>query len=400
MALRTATAAITLTDLADGQSSVTAFLTNENHTFAANDAGVVSDSTRRDFGCSVKVFVGGNEQAFATGSSPAEGFFTIGTLEVESGWEFLVAQTANTDIGNGVIKGAGVIYADAIGTPNSAIIIIPITYNNGGTVGSFDLELSVNRIQDGAGGTIISLIPSSQIFSADADGKLLPSQNPSQILFDVAGSPGALTYETSLDGATFSSQSASSNNAGGIAGFDADNTGAFSTGTLPTTATSGARLQIKPENIGDANSTLTVRVSGEQGKDAVTFSKVRAGRAAVYVEIEANNPTIFKNNSGAPVTATAKVYDANDGSPISDGVGGASVQYEWKWVTGQQVYVGATDLEVQTDASGTPLSTGRSANGGSAAGEINTPEVIIGPSDIPDTGAPISIRCTVTVTTP
>jgi len=400
MALRTATAAITLTDLADGQSSVTAFLTNENHTFAANDAGTVSNATRRDFGCSVKVFVGGTEQAFTTGSSPAEGFFTIGTLNAVSGWEFLVAQSINTDIGGGITKNAGVIYADAIGTPNSAIIIVPVTYNNGGSVGSFNLELSVNRIQDGAGGTIITLIPSSQMFSADADGKLLPSQNSSTILFDIAGSPGALVYETSLDGASFQAQSASTNNAGGIAGFDNDDSGSFATGTLPTSATTGARLEIKPDNIGDANSTLTVRVSGEQGKDAVTFSKVRSGRAAIYVEIENDHPTIFKNNTGSPVTATAKVYDANDGSLISDGVGGATVEYDWKWVTGQQVYVGSTDLEVQTDSSGTPVSTGRSANGGSGAGEINTSSVIIGPSDIPDTGAPISVRCTVTVTTP
>lgn len=405
MALRTATAAITLTDLADGQSSVTAFLTNENHTFAANDAGVVSDGTRRDFSCSVKVFVGGSEQVFATGSSPQQGQFTIGTVAAVSGWEFLVSQSAGTDVGGGVLKGAGVIYADQIGVPASAIILVPVTYNNGGTVGTFTLELSVNRIQDGAGGTIINLIPSSQIFSADADGKILGSQNNSTILFDIAGSPGTLTYETSLDGSPFIEQTATSDNAGGIAGFDNDASGAFSTGSLPTTATSGARLEIKPENVGDSNATLAIRVSGEQGKDAVTFSKVRAGRAAVYVELEANNPVVFRNNEGDPVTLTAKVYDANDGSEISDGVGGIAVSYDWEWITGAQVFVGNASLEVQTDASGAPLGSGgsparRAANGGSTSTEVNTNQVIVGPSDIPDTGAPISIRCNVTVTCP
>jgi len=405
MAIRTATAAITFTDLADGQSSVTAFLTNENHTFAANDVGVVSNETRRDFSCSVKVFIGGTEQIFTTSASPSEGQFSIGSINTVSGWEFLVSQANGTDIGSGVLKGAGVIYADAIGTPSSATILIPVTYNNNGTTGSFDLALSVNRIQDGAGGTIISLVPSSQIFSADADGVLLGSQNNSTILFDIAGSPGALTYETALDGGAWSTQTATSNGAGGIGGYDTDYTGSFSTGSLPTTAVSGARLEIKPENIGDSNATLTVRVSGEQGKDAVTFSKVRSGRAAVYVEIEADNPVVFRNNSGNPVTLTAKVYDANDGAQISDSVGGVLVKHDWEWITGEQVYVGNSNLEVQTDASGAPLGSGgspvrRSANGSTSASEINTNQVIVGPSDIPDTGAPISIRCNVTVTTP
>ena len=102
---------------------------------------------------------------------------------------------------------------------------------------------------------------------------------------------------------------------------------------------------------------------------------------------------------------TAKVYDANDGAQISDGVGGVLVKHDWEWITGEQVYVGNSNLEVQTDTSGTPLGSGgsparRSANGSTSASEINTSQVIVGPSDIPDTGAPISIRCNVTVTTP
>ena len=214
-----------------------------------------------------------------------------------------------------------------------------------------------------------------------------------------------MTYETSLDGTPFIEQTATSDNAGGIGGFDNDASGGFNSGSLPTTATSGARLEIKPENIGDANTTLAIRVSGEQGKDAVTFSKVRSGRAAVYVELEANNPVVFRNNEGDPVTVTAKVYDANDGSEISDGVGGIAVTYDWEWISGAQVYVANASLEVQTDASGTPLASGvsparRAANGNTSSTEVNSNQVIIGPSDIPDTGAPISVRCNVTVTTP
>ena len=42
----------------------------------------------------------------------------------------------------------------------------------------------------------------------------------------------------------------------------------------------------------------------------------------------------------------------------------------------------------------------RAANGSTSATEVNSNQVIVGPSDIPDTGAPISIRCNVSVTTP
>jgi hypothetical protein len=395
MAIRTATAAITLTDLADGQSSVSAFLTNENHTFAANDAGVVSDATRRDFSCNVKVFVGGSAQTFTTGT-PSAGQFTIGSISAVSGWEFQVSQTNGFDIGGGVTKDAGTIYADAVGVPSSASIVVPVTYNNNGTVGSFNLELSVNRIQDGAGGTVIKMVPSSQMFSANADGELLSGQSASTILFDIAGNPGELSYETSLDGAPFQSQTATSADAGGISGFDNDASGAFSTGTLPNNLNSNARLEIQPSNLGDSAETLSVRVSGEQGKDAVTFAKVRAGRAAVYVEVTANGPTVFRNNSGDPVTLTANVFDANDGSQLTDGVGGVTIAYDWEFVTGEQVFVATDSLEVQTDASGAPLSVGRSANGVA----FNTNQVIVSPSNIPDTGVPISIRCVATVTTP
>lgn len=385
MAIRTATAAITLTDLKDGQDSVTAFLTNENHTFVANDAGVVSTDTINNFSSFVKVFVGGSLQDYSTGTSPQSGKFGIGSLtSSSSGWEFTVEGSE------------GEIKADAIGVANYNVVTVPVFYNNAGTIGSFNLELTVNRVQDGAGGTVINLTPSSQIFSADANGKMLASQNNSDLGIDVTGNPGALTFETSVDGASYTTQTSTSNNAGGIAGFDVDSSGTYSTGTIPSDLGSGARLLIKPENLGDNVATLTVRVSGATaGKDAVTFAKVRSGSGAVYVNVVANNPTVFRNNEGDPVTVTARVYDATTGNELFDQGAGSlpRVEYDWEYVDGTQVYYDASTKVVSTDSSGNPTTSGTAAAG------YGVSSVVIGPSNIPDTGVPVSVTCTVTVTT-
>lgn len=383
MATRTATAAITLTDLKDGQDSVTAFLTNENHTFVANDAGTVSTETIGAFSSFVKVFVGGTEQSFEAGVEPQSGKFGIGSpSSSSSGWEFSVDSST------------GEITADAIGNANYNMVTIPVYYNTG-SVKTFNLQLTVNRVQDGAGGTVINLTPSSQMFSADDKGVMLPSQLDADLGVDMTGSPGALTYETSMDGAAFVAQTSTSNNPGGIAGYDTDGTGTYSTGTIPNSLDSGARLLIKKENLGTSVATLTVRVSGATGgKDAVTFAKVRSGAGAVYVNIVPNNG-IFRNNSGDPITATATVIDATSGNPMVDAGEGnfPRVEYDWEYLNGTQVYYNPATSVISTDANGSPSTTGTAAQG------YGLSSIIIGPSNIPDTGEPVSITCTVTVTT-
>tara|TARA_B100000497_G_scaffold126123_1_gene164165 strand:+ start:492 stop:1649 length:1158 start_codon:yes stop_codon:yes gene_type:complete len=384
MATRTATAAITLTDLKDGQDSVTAFLTNENHSFVANDAGTVHPDTIGLFSSYVKVFVGGTLQTYSVGTNPQAGKFGIGPLSSSStGWEFTV------DTSTGEIK------ADAIGSANINKVTVPVYYNNEGSVNNFSLEISVNRVQDGAGGTVINLTPSSQMFSADANGVMLPSQLDADLEIDVTGSPGALSYETSKDGDTYVGQTSTSDNAGGIAGYDTDGSGTYSTGTIPTDLGNGARLLIKKENLGTSVATLTVRVKGvNAGKDAVTFAKVRSGAGAVYVNIVPNNG-IFRNNSGAPITAIAKVYDATTGLPMIDAGNGnfPRVEYDWEYLDGTQVFYDAGTGVISTGANGTPNTDGTSAAG------YGLDQLIIGPSNIPDTGEPVSITCTVTVTT-
>jgi len=382
MAIRTATAAITLTDLKDGQDSVTAFLTNENHTFVANDAGTVHQGTIDDFSSFVKVFVGGTEQTYEAGDTPQSGKFGIGTLSSSSaGWEFTVSSS-------------GEIEADAIGVANYNVVTVPVYYNTG-TVKSFTLQLTVNRVQDGAGGTVINLTPSSQMFSADADGNMLESQSNSDLTMDITGNPGALDYETSMDGAAFVPQTSTSNSPGGIAGYDTDGTGTYSTGTIPNTLSSGARLLIKKENLGSNVATLTVRVSGAAaGKDAVTFAKVRAGAGAVYVNVVPSNG-IFRNNSGDDITAVATVYDANTGHEMVDmGEGNLPrVEYDWEYLDGSQVYYNQSTKVISTNQDGVPTQSGTAAQG------YGVNQLVIGPSNIPDTGEPVSITCTVTVTT-
>jgi hypothetical protein len=384
MATRTATAAITLTDLKDGQDSVTAFLTNENHSFVANDAGVVHQDTIGLFSSYVKVFVGGTPQTYSVGTEPQAGKFGIGTLaSSSSGWEFVVDSST------------GEITADAIGIANINKVTVPVYYNNAGSINNFNLEISVNRVQDGAGGTVINLTPSSQMFSADANGVMLPSQLDADLEIDVTGNPGALSYETSKDGLPYVAQTSTGDNPGGIAGYDTDGSGTYLTGTLPTNLGNGARLLIKKENLGSSVATLTVRVKGvNAGKDAVTFAKVRSGAGAVYVNIVPNNG-VFRNNSGSPITAIAKVYDATTGLPMFDAGDNnyPRVHYDWEYLDETQVYYNTETGVISTDANGVPSTTGTAAEG------YGLDELIIGPSNVPDTGEPVSITCTVTVTT-
>ena len=145
------------------------------------------------------------------------------------------------------------------------------------------------------------------------------------IEISTAGTTGALSFHTSLNGAAFAQQTSTGTGAGNISGFDTDGSGAFSTGTISTAA---QRLQISQGNLG-TNDTLVVRVSGASGGiDTSTFFRVRngaTGTAAITVVVQSNNTNIFRNAAGTAKTLTATVYDNADGSTIS----GSNVTYRW-----------------------------------------------------------------------
>jgi len=69
------------------------------------------------------------------------------------------------------------------------------------------------------------------------------------------------------------------------------------------------------------------------------------------------------------------------------------VEYDWEYLDGSQVYYNQSTKVISTNQDGVPTQSGTAAQG------YGVNQLVIGPSNIPDTGEPVSITCTVTVTT-
>ena len=190
--------------------------------------------------------------------------------------------------------------------------------------------------------------------------------------------------QTSLDGATFATQSTTGAVAGDIAAFDTDTAGDVeTTGTIPTAF---ARLRITQENLGNANNTLAVRVAGTNGgQDTISIIKVlngERGESAIIVSIQSDGGFDFKNSAGAAKTLTCVVRDADDGSQLT-----AGVAYHWIRSGSGSTSAGT----VRVASSSNPIVV---ATGGVEANGTAFPMIIVGPEDVSQTEG---FDCEVTV---
>ena len=209
--------------------------------------------------------------------------------------------------------------------------------------------------------------------------------------FVVTGTATNVAISTKTNGGVFAAATVGTGS-GQVAGYRLSQSDSFITnGTLPSEGwTTGSQIKIAPSNVGNDAFSYTMKVSGDQGQDVVSVAKLLAGRGAIKVDIIPSGPTTFRNNSGDPVTLTAVVTDATSegDSVLTDGVGGFEIKYSWEYGDGSLVRVAsASDATVV------------SAGGVVADGTNNNFSAITaGPDVVPDTSAPISIRCDVTVT--
>lgn len=382
--VRTATAAVTLTDVIDGQSAVSAFLTNANHTFISSPTGQVGDAARTDFQTNVQAYVGGTELAYSGNATAGDGEFVIQDIQQATGFTFVEGA-------DGTITCDAIVAPDAAEYKRSGTVIVTVAYNTGKFTGTIDLELSVTIVRDGADSTVINLIQSDHTFLADADGVLASNQDDIIVEFVVTGTATNVAISTKTNGGAFSAATVGTE-AGKIAGYRLSQSDSFVTTTsLPTEGwTTGSQIKIAPSNVGNDAFSYTMKVAGDQGQDVVSVAKLLAGRGAIKVDIIPSGPTTFRNNSGDPVTLTAVVTDATSegDNVITDGVGGFEIKYSWEYGDGSSVRVtSASDSTVV-------LSGGVVADGNNN----NFPAITAGPDVVPDTSAPISIRCDVTVT--
>jgi hypothetical protein len=358
---RIASSELTLIDVTDGTNPIAAYLTNENHSFSQTEAGVVNNVA--GFSTKLIVYEGLTPLTYDADNSLVNGEYRITSATyVETATNWGVPAVNHT---------TATITIPSIGTITEKQVTLRITFSIknsiGGTTTGLIKDCTLSVIQQGAGGLVVSLTPASQIFTADSAGVLDAAQSDVIITVSTQGSIGNYAYATSLNGAGFVAKTTTGNGVGDISGWDNDASGAKQTGALPTTNLT--RLFIAQTNLGDANNTLTTRVSGANGGvDFVTVYKVRKGTAgdnAIIVVIESNSGTVFKNNAGTAKVLTCKVYDAGTGTEITTGV-----TYTWSRSSSATLFVDNVTTRLVQAAAGVALGSG------------NFPTITVGPEDV------------------
>lgn len=362
---RIGTGSITLFDVTDGTNPITHNLTNENHTFVASENGVVESATRAGFTSSLNVWVGSTKATYNTTTTTHNTFRITGVSYVgtATGW------------GNLTISAAGAMSLPSLAqNPTEAVtarVTFSVTNDLGSVTTGLTRDITMNVVKQGAGGASISLNPTRQHFFGNFEGTLDGGQDNIEITIVTAGSTGALTVHTSLDGGAFNQIATAGSTAGGVSGFDTDTSGAFTTtGAIPSGV---ARLSISQANMGSANE-LSVRVEGATaGADTVTVTKVRRGQTgehAIFVDVTSSDDDVFKNGAGADKTLTAIAYDQGTGSSVTSGV-----SYNWTRSGSGSVSSGA--VRVTSSSNRAVIASGGVEANGTA---FNT--VIVGADDV------------------
>jgi hypothetical protein len=377
---RIARGAVTIVDINDGSNPISAVLTNQNHTFPASESGTVTTATRELFQTSAIVYIGKTLATLSTDSSLSNNEYRIkpvgtGSLDtrITSGEGWAISVNSAT----------GVLTVTTIPSDVStctAAVVIEYKDPAQSTTGTIELTLTLTRVNEGAGGSVVNLAANSQTFFADFGGTYLSTGNPDiEVIVDIGGSPGSRSYQTSQNGNPFTGITTASNNEGGIKGFSDVLTGSFTTsGNISGTA---VRLLISKENLG-TNDTLALKVIGDNGGvDVVTIMKVRegdTGAAAINVAITSSTGgTVFKNNSGTAKVLSVVVTDSKDGNTLTP------TSYQWL-KNGSQIYVTSSSDRTVVQS------------GGEAANGANYPTITVGPEDVADNSSE-EFSCIVTV---
>ena len=341
---RTAVGAITIQDVKDGIHPISLVLSNQSHTFSANQQGVVTDFS--GFSCEVFVYVGDTRATYDNANSPEKNTYTItsdaaalNSAQTGGGWEIANNINASTQ----AVLTITSIPEGSTGLETS--YTLPIVVQNAiGTSTPIDAVISLNKIIEGADGALVQLTPSRQTFrfnenDATTDGDVV-------IPVKTAGNTGALSAYYALNGSASWIDlvqeniwdSAAANNNGGtgvctVAGVedhsvavgDCDITTAGKAKALDIDGSADGldSITISAANFNaTANDVFTVMVSGvDGGSDIVSIIKIQDGNtgpAALTVTISSDNGGFaFKNNAGAAKILTVKVYDNADASVVT-----------------------------------------------------------------------------------
>ena len=229
---RISSGAYTLSNIADGTSPVSAFLSNESHTFAAMTDGSVNISEFTDFTTTLNVFIGREAASFSTATDDnglAVGSFRLDTPNfVVTGGNWPLASVFAVRAATPVNNAAVIFVSDDMAslsllTSNQGSLRINVRVRTDvNNVSAFFLEVGFTKQIDGSNSNVIHLSPNKQYFLADADGNI--DSNESDIFVDIytQGNPGRQNYFMSINGGGFNPVTIASTAVGGITSFNFD----------------------------------------------------------------------------------------------------------------------------------------------------------------------------------
>jgi hypothetical protein len=310
MASRVATGAITLLDVADGVNPLAVTLSNQSHTFAADEEGNVSGSERALFSSETFVYVGATRATYDSSTSPAPNTYKITNTAVTGNWG-----ATQTITNSQAFITCGSTPQNSTNRTGTAVLSIAIT-NSVGNVTPVEVAISWSVMIEGADGSAVYIVPSRLTFQYEETGTTTTDGNIT-LAISYAGNLGSLSADYALNGSTSWAPLLVGAGADKASVIDIDGAG------------DNDKIVITPDNFSDS-AVLSIRVKGANGgADVISIIKINdgvAGKASLFVSITSNNAGfVFKNNTGPVKELTAKVTDMADGSEITTGI-----SYVWQ----------------------------------------------------------------------
>ncbi len=369
--------AITLTDVMDGINPIVFQLSNESHTFVADQNGLIGDAEKATFDCFADTYIGETKATYTetviTDDNKADmkSKYNVTVTSTNGAWTSAqVSETGSVKITMDVVPTGTVEKSTTLEVAFKAV-------NKVGNIVEGTRIISITKGIQGVDGVAVRLEADHNYFLTDSAGNFNNPSDQVTIRIKTIGDVGALTATMTKDGGTATSID--------LTQADDDDDGYNDTNLVlkANDADDGTPF------FGDSDR-VTISVSGDAAStasDVITIARVKAGKkgeAAITVFVGSSEKgTIFKNGSSDThkKTLTAKAFDMETGNELT-----ADLTYAWKTRNDAgdlvSVYVDDTANVVPADTTDAVVAAGVS--------------IIVGSEDVPD-GESAEFTCDVTV---
>ena len=301
------TGTITISDVRDGQSAPTIILSNENHTFPADQTGSLGTSATAitsvlgSFTSSFQVFVGGQAYTSTTDTTPGGTNYYIRTnpTVVQQG-NATPDLTVNINRTTGVITVADAGTADVAGFSDTGAGSLSITLqiDIAGFTSPFTRVITLAKSLGGSA-PITRVASSTQTVEYNGEGALITGQDDIVIQSEYVDGTGSVMW---------------SYRQGGTGTFTTIDPAALPTGLTLQTFDSVAQAQITLTTAGyntlltTSGDYVTFRATRGQASDQITISRLQFGRDAIYVVVEVTSGSQILRSDTQEAVVRADVY--------------------------------------------------------------------------------------------